>query len=232
MLEDKGANCVELPLIKVTPVENPSNLDAALRHMDNFDWIVFSSSNGVRGVRDRIHKLGLDSRSFATTRVAAVGPATAKSVLDLLSLRADLVPKTYVAESVLEEFSKLCVTDTHILIIRSDLGRDVLTKGLRDLGANTNDVIGYETKTPNDMTERANKAYSDGIDVTTFTSSSTVDNLVGILNGNIEMINRTVVACMGPITAERARSHGIDVTVIARERTMDSLVDVILEQSS
>lgn len=232
MLEAEGADCVEFPAIEAVPVADTSSLDAALQEMVSYDWVTFSSSNGVRGVRARLDALGLDARAFAGAKVAAVGPATAESALLLLGLRADLVPEEYVSEAVVAEFSVRGVAGERILVVRSDIGRDVLAKGLRDLGAEVDEVVGYETRAPEDSGDQAKAAYEEGVDVTTFTSSSTVDNLVGLLDGNVDTVNGTVVACMGPITAERARERGIDVTVVAPERTMQALVTAIVEHFS
>lgn len=232
LLEAEGAECVEFPAIRVVPVADPSGIDEALARLADYDWITFSSSNGVREVRTRLDALGLDARSFAGVRVAAVGPATGETVRSLLGIRADLVPDVYVSEAVVNELGKQGVEGRRILAIRSDIGRDALATGLRELGAEVDEVVGYETRAPDDSGEQARLAFESGIDITTFTSSSGVDNLVALLDGSLDLVSQTTVACMGPITAGRAEEQGISVDVVAPERTMTALVGAIVEHIS
>ncbi|MFW6174711.1 MAG: uroporphyrinogen-III C-methyltransferase [Chloroflexota bacterium] len=233
-LEEKGAWCVEFPAIRVVPVDDPSPIDDALQRLAGFDWITFSSSNGVRGLRERMDALGMDARALAGVRIAAVGPATAEAVRQELGVNADMVPQEYVSEAVVAEFENLGALGSRVLVIGSDIGRDALTEGLRELGAAPYPVVGYQTKAPEDSGERARAAFDDpGVDVTTFTSSSGVDNLLGLLDdapgdrSTLDLVNGTVVACMGPITANRARERGLRVDVVAPQRTMDALVQAI-----
>ena len=232
LLEWAGAEGVEIPAIEVVPVADPSNLDAALRDLAGYAWVTFGSSNGVRSVRDRLDALGLDARAFAGVRIAAVGPATADSLSSLLGVRADLVPGEYVSEAVVAELARQGAEGQRILVIRSDIGRDALAQGLREYGAEVDEVVGYRTKMPEDSGQRAVAAYESGIDVTTFTSSSGVDNLVRLLDGNVDPVNKTVVACIGSITAARAEERGVRVDAVAAERSMASLVEAIVEQFS
>ncbi len=232
LLEESGAECVEFPAISIVSLEDPSQLDEAVKNLGRYDWVVFSSSNGVRGFADRLEALGGDARSFAGVKVAAVGPATGKTVKTELGISADLVPDEYVSEAMVEALSREGIAEKKILAIRSDLGRDTLENGLSQTGAQVDAIVGYETKVPEDSAEKAAAAFDSGIDITTFTSSSGVDNLVDLLGGDATRINDTVVACMGPITAERAEERGVRVDVIAPERTMEALVASIVEHMS
>ena len=232
LLEEAGAECVEFPAIRVVPVADSSALDATLGNVAAYAWVTFGSSNGVRSVRARFDALGLDARAFAGVRIAAVGPATGDSLLSLLGVRADLVPGEYVSEAVVAELARRGVADQRILVIRSDIGRDVLARGLREYGAEVDEVVGYQTMTPEDSGQRAVTAYESGIDVTTFTSSSGVDNLVRLLGGNVDLVNKTIVVCIGSITAGRAEERGIRVDAVAAKRSMASLVEAIMERFS
>lgn len=232
LLEAEGAECVEFPAISIVPVEDPSQLDAALSNISSYDWVVFSSSNGVRGVSERMDALGMDSRAFAGVQVAAVGPATGVIVKELLGISSDLVPEEYVSEAVVSALTELGVDGSRILAIRSDLGRDALEKGLEGAGASVDAIVAYQTVAPDDSAARAKEAFGSGLDVTTFTSSSGVDNLLNLLDGETDLINATIVACMGPITAARAEERGLNVDVMASERTMESFTQALVDHFS
>ncbi len=232
LLEESGAECVEFPAISIAPLEDSSQLDAAVANLGRYDWVVFSSSNGVRGLASRLEARGGDARSFAGVKVAAIGPATGETVKAELGISADLVPDDYVSEAMVDALSGEGIKGKKILAIRSDLGRDALESGLAVAGAQVDAIVGYETKVPEDSAEKAAAAFDAGIDITTFTSSSGVDNLVDLLGGDTSRINDTVVACMGPITAERAEERGVRVDVISPERTMEALVESIVEHLS
>lgn len=227
MLEEKGAWCVEFPAIRVVPASDPRPLDNALETITEYRWLVFSSANGVRAFRDRMDVAGLDSRALSATSVAAVGPATASSVRELLGIKADLVPSEFISESVVEEFRRRDVSGQKVLLVRSDIGRDVLETGLKEIGASVDAVVGYETKAPEDSPDQARRAFADGIDVVTFTSSSSVENLVKLLGGDVSLINSATTACMGPVTAARASELKVRVDLVAGEQTMESLVGAI-----
>ena len=227
MLEERGAWCVEFPAIRVVPASDPAPLDRALRRLAEYEWLVFSSVNGVRAFRDRMDALGIDARALATTSIAAVGPATAACVSELLSIRADLVPAEFISEAVVEELRQRGVKGKKVLLVRSDIGRDVLETGLGALGAQVESVVGYETKAPEDSADQARKAFAGGIDVVTFTSSSSVENLVKLLDGDVALINSATTACMGPVTAAKAAELNVRVDLVAGEQTMDSLVGAI-----
>ncbi len=232
MLEQSGAEVVEFPAISIVPLEDPSRLDEAITNLSSYDWVVFSSANGVSGFASQLNATGGDARSFAGVKVAAVGPATGETVKTDLGISADLIPDDYVSEAMVEALSAEGIKGAKILAIRSDLGRDVLEKGLSAAGADVDAIVGYETRSPADSAEKAAAAFDAGIDITTFTSSSGVDNLIDLLGGDATRINATVVACMGPITAARAEERGVRVDVIATERTMEALVASITEHLS
>jgi len=176
--------------------------------------------------------LGIDGRAFGNVQVAAVGPATGITVREEMGIIPDLVPNEYVSEAVLRDMTPQVIDGTKILVVGSDIGRDVLSDGLKALGAEVDRVIGYETRKPENSGAQVTAAFSDpGIDITTFTSSSGVDNLVDLAGGP-DLINQTTTAAMGPITAERARDRGIRVDIVAPERTMKSLAGAITEYFS
>lgn len=227
-LEAHGANTIQVPTIDVVPVADTSELDDTVRTLASYDWVTFTSANGVEGLWERVKAAGLDARAFGGVKIAAVGPATARA-LDSIGLKADLVPDNFDAESLLEKFRALDELPKRILFPRSEIGRESLVEGLRELGVTVEPVTAYRTVMSDASSEEARAAYAGGIDITTFTSSSSVENLVKLLDGDVSDINRSVVACIGPITAETAKANGINVGIMAEEQTIDGLVESILQ---
>lgn len=230
-LEAQGAETVQAPAIRICPVEDTAALDAAIRNISRYDWITFTSPNGVRGMRDRLAALTLDSRALYGVQVATVGPATAEAVGEM-GIRADLSPRVYAAEGLIEEFAAQGIRNGKVLCLRSDIGRETLPDGLRAAGLEVDEVVAYRTDMAPDSSDTARRALRDGartVDAATFTSSSTVTNLAKLLDGDVEPINNTVVACIGPITARTAREQGIRVNVVAKRNTIEGLVESLVD---
>ncbi len=228
LLENCGAVTIQAPAIRIRPVVDTKELDNAIRNAGSYDWITFTSPNGVRGLRDRLAALSLDSRALSGVRIATVGPATAKAVKEM-GIRPELSPTDYAAEGLVDEFAAAGVRSGRALCLRSDIGRETLPDGLRKAGLEVDEVVAYRTEMAPDSEETARRTFRDGVDATTFTSSSTVTNLARLLGDDIEPINRTVVACIGPITAETAKDRGIRVDVVAKRQTIEGLVESLVE---
>ena len=224
-----GAEPLEFPTIQIFPLENFAELDAALTQ--TFDWIIFTSVNGVAAVWARIEKLGRDARTFAHTRLAAIGAATAEE-LARHGLRADLVPRNYVAESILAEIGD--VHGKRILLPRADLAREKLAHDLRARGANVCEVAAYHTRPTGanvPSAQHIRDLLSAGeIDAITFTSSSTVRGFVNAIQFPISNFQFPIVACIGPITAQTARDLGLRVDVVAETYTIEGLVTALINQ--
>lgn len=227
-LEALGASTVQVPTIDIVPVIDTSELDAAARELASYDWVTFTSSNGVHGLWDRVKAAGLDARAFGNVQIAAVGPSTARA-LDDIGLSADIIPDNFDADSLLEKFKALEDGPKRVLFPRSEIGRESLVDGLRQLDVTVVPITAYRTVMSDASEAEARAAYADGVDITTFTSSSSVENLVKLMGGDVTEINRTKVACIGPITAETAKANGIEVEIMAAEQTIDGLVDAILQ---
>ncbi len=226
-LEEHGAMTVQVPTIEIVPVIDSTDLDRAAKSLADYDWLVFTSANGVRGFWERIIAAGLDARAFGGLEIAAVGTATARA-LESAGLTPDLVPENFNADSLLQKFASLEQRPKRVLFPRSEIGRESLVDGLRELGVTVDPVVAYRTQMSDASSTEATNAYADGINITTFTSSSSVENLVKLLDGDVSEINRSSVACIGPITAEAAKAHGIDVNIMATTQTIDGLVEAIL----
>ena len=227
LLEDDGARAVELPTIRFERAEPFTEMDLAIESLGEFQWVVFTSANGVEAFFDRMKELGRDARQFAGAKVAAIGPATS-GALAKQGVISDLVPQQYVAESLLESLAECVRSGDRILLPRADIGRNALEEGLAGMGARVQRLVAYRTVTPPESKQLAMELLSGGsVDVVTFTSSSTVENLMGILEGDASKLNCAVVACIGPITAASADAAGLKVDVVASEHTIPGLVEAI-----
>ena len=225
-LKDLGATVVECPVIKSMPSADTNSLDTALSDLSRYQWAAFASPNGVKQTFDRMHTLGLDARTFAGCKVAAVGPATVNA-LGARGIVADLTPETYTAEGLVEAFRAVDVVPESAIVFRSDIGRETLPRGLRQLGSEVTEVVAYRTVLAEVSADIARAAFDDGIDVVTFTSSSTVKNLRHLIDGDVTPINNSVVACMGPVTASTAESFGIRVDIIPEEQSIHGIIKAI-----
>ena len=229
MLAAEGAEPLEVPTLAFLPLEVYSSLDRAISALHEYSWIIFTSANGVEALFDRMRALGRDSRAMAGVKVGAIGPATA-ATLERQGIRADIVPTEYVSEGIIHAMEPLDLSGTRVLLPRADVGRDELADGLARLGAQVDQVPVYHTVTPEASRGIARETLADGrVDVATFTSSSTVLNLLDLLDGDISILGRVVVACIGPITARTALERGLRVDIVAKEYTIAGLVGALKE---
>ena len=232
LLLEQGADPVEIPTIKVEPVEDTTKLDSALTSLSGYDWVVFASVNGVAQAFSRLRELGLDARAFSGARVCAIGSATA-AALGERGIAADFVPQTAVSEAIVAGLGETGLDGASILLLRAEVGRDVLLGGLAERGARVDDVAAYRTVLPEESREALRELMADGgPDVAAFTSSSTVTNLVALLDGDIASFKGVTIACIGPITAQTASEAGLQVDVVARKSTTAGLVEALVEHVS
>jgi uroporphyrinogen III methyltransferase/synthase len=226
LLEERGAEPVELPAIEIRPPEDYEWLDETLENLPDYHWVILTSVNGVKAVFARLDALGLDVRALGLASIAAIGPATAAE-LRSHGINADFVPETFVAESVIEGMRGLVNDGDRILLPRADIARDTLPKGLRKLGAFVDEVIVYETVSGSTAQPDLLAAFEAGIDVATFTSSSTVTHLLSKLGDRRDLLASVTIACIGPVTAKTVTDAGFNADVIAREYTIPGLVDAL-----
>ncbi len=224
-----GAECLECPTIKIVPVDDPAPLDRAIHTISDYEWLIFTSVNGVDFFFKRLFDNQRDVRALHSLKIAAVGPATSKRLFDF-GLTSDILPKDYRAESIVEAFSGMNIKDKKILLPRARDAGSVLPVELTKMGAIIDDIAVY-TNTADQ--ENANLLLSrlkeSTIDLITFTSSSTVKNFKALLPPARfqELIGGVTIACIGPITAETAKDLGFDVQVIAETSTIPGLCDAI-----
>ncbi len=235
LLEDAGAEPVELPAIAIAPPEDSGPLDDAVRRLSAFGWVMFASVNAVDAVFDRLDAQGRDARAFGAAHVGAIGPATA-AALERRGIHPDFKPSRSVTPVALEELADLEWRGVPVLLPAADIGRDELADGLTRLGANIERVTAYRTMTPRDASQRALDAFADGIDIVTFTSSSTVRNLLGLLDENNgpgkDALSGSLIACIGPVTAATARDMGLRVDIEAEEHTVEGLAQSLITHFS
>ena len=246
-----GATPVEFPTIRVVPPEDWGPLDNALKRLceaDWYDWLVFTSANGVRICFERLQKMGYDGRSLGDVRVAAIGPATAVE-LARFGVTVDLVPAEFIAEGIavalLNDAMKWgeSLEGKKVLLARAAEARNALVTELQQAGASVEVVAAYRT---------VGVTYEDGrgreivrlleaqqLDILTFTSSSTVRNFMQwLMQCDIDVANallssstqhaRPKIACIGPITSQTAREFGLDVHIEAQEYTIAGLIEAII----
>ena len=231
LLSEAGAQPVELPAIEVAPLEDFTEMDRVLARIHEYQWIIFASVNAVEAVFDRLEAQGKDARHVGPATVAAIGPATA-AALAVRGIRADFVPSRAVSQTVLAELAGRDWKEVPVLLPAADIGRDELEAGLAGWGATVERLAVYRTRPAAGAAQRAKEAFSEGIDVVTFTSSSTVNNLVGLLDGDRAGLDASFIACIGPVTAASAREQGLKVGLVADQHTVDGLADALTRHFS
>ena len=224
-LEALGAEVVAFPTIRIVPPPDPEPLRRAAAEAGTFDWIVFTSANGVRRFWSALAEGGGDARSLSGVRVCAIGPATAAE-LERRGVRPDAVPETFVAEAAVETLLRAGVgPGTRVLLPKAAVARPVLPDRLRAAGAEVTEVAAYATVPDGDGAERVRALLDRGaVDAVTFTASSTVDHFVELAGAEV---GRAAVACIGPVTAATARERGLRVDVEAAEYTIPGLTRAI-----
>ena len=235
LLEARGAEPIEAPMIRIAPPEDYGLLDAACAAIHEFDWIVFASANAVDVFIKRLLATSLDLRALKGVNLSAVGPATAERLRDL-GLKVDLVPAEYRAEALVEGLAgSRDISGVRVLLPRADIGREVVADELRRRGAEVTEVVAYRTVIVDPEREGEPDIYrmllDRRIDVVTFTSASAVRNLVRVLGAEpaADLLQSTVVASIGPVTAEAAAQYNILSTIVPAEYTVPALVDAIVE---
>lgn len=230
LVQSLGAKTVELPTIHITWPDDLTDLDEALTHLSRYQWLIFSSVNGVTHFWQRLLALNMAPESIAPIKIGAIGPATA-SQLTALGLAVTDLPREYIAEALVETIEP--VAGQRILIPTADIARPTLADGLRQKGAIVDQVTAYQTRpatAPADLAARLAQ-----VNILTFTSSSTVDNFGQMLNErglSLAVIAGKTVACIGPKTADSARDLGLPVHVLAADYTVEGLVEALVQHTT
>ena len=224
-LRSLGADVIELPTIRIDPPSDLRGFAELVQDAHGYDWIVFTSPNGVTAFFDLFFKLYNDARELGPARIAAIGPATAERVRDF-HLHVDLQPEEFVAEAIVREFKKQGgVENLRILLARAETARDLLPKELSRLGAIVDEGLAYRTlPETRDDTGARGRLLEEGADMITFTSSSTVENFLAL---KLPWPKEMKIASIGPITSKTARDLGLKVDVEGRRHDIPGLVEAI-----
>lgn len=233
MLEERGAEAIQAPTIRIAPPEDLEALDRACAEAATFDWIVFTSANGVEHFMPRLLARH-DIRELKGVRLCAIGPSTAAQ-LERYGLRVDVVPEEYRTEMLAAALSAAGpLAGARVLLPKADIARERLAEELREAGAEVADVVAYRTLVGSAERETDRDVYrmllDRQIDAVTFTSASTVQNFARIFGEDqaADLLRTTVVAAIGPVTAEAARQLGIETTVMPARYTIADLVDALV----
>jgi uroporphyrinogen III methyltransferase/synthase len=234
LLSDQGACCYEFPSIAIAPLADDAPVRRACRGLSAYDWVIFTSANGVDHFFAALAAEGLDARAFGLARVAAIGPATAAALAGR-GIRADFVPGRFVAESVVEGLVDLGVAGKRVLIPRAAKAREVLPERLAQAGAEVTVLPVYETRAADqDPGEILDAMRAGEIRYVTFTSSSTVDNFFARIAPETFRECTPAVACavIGPITAATLARYGFTPEVAAEEYTIPALARAIADHAA
>jgi uroporphyrinogen III methyltransferase/synthase len=228
-LRSLGADAIELPVISIQPPEDSAPLDLAIAHLTGYDWLIFTSVNGVRFFLEHLDRSPHDLRSLKA-KICAIGPSTRRAIEDL-HLKVDLMPAEYVAESLVALFASEQLKGKRILLPRAAVARDVIPTELSKLGAQVDVVDAYRNVIPENAAARAHEilAGDKKPDWITFTSSSTVDNTIAVAGR--EALDGVRIASIGPVTSDTVRKHGLAVDAEAKHYTLDGLIQALLEAS-
>lgn len=229
-IEKAGAEVIELPTIEIQPPESFAAFDAAVKNIEQYDWLIFTSVNSVAPFLERLRVGGKSVDSVHSIQVSAIGPETAKRLASA-GITAALVPRRYQAEGILDAVKPEAMKGKKVLIPRAAEAREILPESLRAWGATVDVVTAYRTALPNvDTAPLAELLRQRKIDVITFTSSSTVRNLVRLFGGKnlAEIAAGSAIACIGPITASTVEQAGGRPEIVAAEFTINGLTRALI----
>jgi uroporphyrinogen III methyltransferase / synthase len=227
-LEELGAEVILVPAIEICPPSDTEPLDQAIARLRTYDWLIFTSVNGVRFFMERLDASPRDLRSLSA-KICAIGPATREAV-EAFHLKVDLMPQEYVAESLVAAFTEEHLSGRRILLPRAAVARDVVPKELMRRGASVDVVEAYRTMAPADINEKLAEALNRKPNWIVFGSSSTVRNIEQAAEpGTLRGIK---VASIGPVTSQTVRDRGLEVDAEADPHTIEGLIAAIVQYSS
>lgn len=227
-LERLGAGCEEIPTIAFdTPSDDYACLDKAIDAISQYEWLLFTSVNGVEAFMTRLRNAHKDSRALGSAKIAVIGPATAKA-LESYGIIADVIPTSYRAESLIDALSPFMKEGTKVLLVRAEVAREILPESLQAMGAAVTVAPAYATRPALETAEHLKKLLQEHrLDMITFTSSSTVTGLMDLLDGDRALLHGITFACIGPITAQTCLDEGLEPTIVADTYTIPGLVQKI-----
>lgn len=228
-LEKLGAEAWEYPTIAIKEPDDLMALDQAIQTAGSYQWIIFTSVNGVKMFFNRMRHNQVDIRSLNDVQVCAIGPKT-REALEERGLQVHMMPEEFRAEAIIDALKDDVTPGEKVLLPRADLARPILVEALTQMGLEVNEVVAYQTVLASeDQFLLMEKIKAGEVHVVTFTSSSTVKNFMTLINDDKRLLEGMTVACIGPVTAETAEKMGIKVDIVAEEYTIDGLVNAIVQ---
>jgi uroporphyrinogen III methyltransferase/synthase len=228
LLTALGAEVLVAPTLKIVPPESFDPLDEAIRKVEQYNTIIFTSVNGVRFFKERLYHLGFDVRVLKGIALCAIGPRTREEILRL-GIQCDFIPTEFVAEGVLDALEKRGIAGKRFLIPRAKEAREVLPSEIKKQGGVVDVVAAYQAIAP-DRQEMEAVIHKGPMDMITFASASTVRNFMEGLDSNqLALVKQSAIAGIGPITAQSAQKYGLKVNVMAKEYTFPALTEAIVE---
>ncbi|NIO04428.1 MAG: hypothetical protein GTN74_07365 [Proteobacteria bacterium] len=236
LLTDLGAHVIEFPTIEIVPPDSWEPLDTAIDNLQLYDWVIFTSANGVRSFVSRLKARGKDIQQLEGIRFCAIGPRTAGE-MKTERIEVDVVPGEYRAEAIIQSLKGEELKGRRILLARAKKARDILPRELENLGARVDVVAVYQTVQPKVETSQFLSFLEEGrIDAIAFTSSSTVSNFVDLFPSSkddlLRRLKNVAIAVIGPITRDRAVALGLPVHVSPAEYTIPALTNAMAEYFS
>ncbi len=228
-IEELGGEVIEFATIEIQPPAEVGPLDRAIERLHSYDWAFFTSVNGVDHFLARMSHLHRSAEHMNHIKIVAIGPETARR-LEQAGIRPFLVPKKFQAEGILDGLRPEEISGKRILIPRAAQARDILPNTLRQWGGTVDVVEVYRTAVPKSDTGKLLKLLRDKkIDMITFTSSSTVSHFVRLVGAKklVDLLQKPVIACIGPITSQTAADLGLHADVVSEEYTVSGLVRAI-----
>jgi uroporphyrinogen-III synthase len=225
LVKKLGGNPVAVPLIAFRPVAASEELAAALRRLDTYDWIIFTSNVTVETFFSYYKK------RHPFPKVAVIGSKT-REVLEGFGIQADFMPDEYVAEGFVREFAPFVRKGMTVLIPKGNLAREYISSSLRKQGAVVDELIIYETYMPKESaTKLAELLNSRMLDILAFTSPSTIDHFMDTVrtHGLESRIENSIVACIGPVSRQRAEQHGLKVHACPSKYTVEDMMESIIQ---
>jgi uroporphyrinogen III methyltransferase/synthase len=230
-LSELGAQCLLFPTIKIIPPATWKGLDRAIEGLSRYDWILFTSVNGVKYFLERLLVASKDVRHLKGIKIGVIGPKTTAALMDR-GISPDIIPDKYWAEGIVEVLERYPIEGKRILLPRPAIARDYIPKKLESLGAIVDVVEAYQTVKPEYSKDQLGELFNNGtIDMITFTSPSTVTNFLDLFEGTsiYKELSKVEVACIGPITAQKATEIGLKVNIVPDEYTVNALTRAIVE---
>ncbi len=233
-LKKVGAEVIEFPTIEIVPPLHWEEVDRAMDQLKSYDWIIFTSANGVDFFWQRMMERGKNLRLPSSLEVCAIGPATANR-LKMKRVFVHYIPKEFIAESILEGFEKMAIKGKRILLARAKKARDILPKGLKEIGAEVDVVAVYRTIRSKGGSKRLQRLLAEGkIDAIAFTSSSTVNHFAELLKQEElkKLLKGIAIACIGPVTSRTAKEWKLKVRIQPKRYTIPGLTRAIADYFS